>query len=39
MNTRVPGWRPDLTQLAQGRLFAKRLEPRPEADLRLVLER
>jgi outer membrane lipoprotein LolB len=37
--TRVPGWRPDLTQLGQGRLFAKRLEPRPEADLRLVLER
>jgi outer membrane lipoprotein LolB len=38
IDTRVPGWRPDLTQLAQGRLFAKRLEPRPEADLRLVLE-
>jgi outer membrane lipoprotein LolB len=37
--TQVPGWRPDLTQLGQGRLFAKRLEPRPEADLRLVLER
>lgn len=38
MNTRVPGWRPDLTQLGEGRLSAKRLEPRPEADLRLVLE-
>ena len=38
-DTRVPGWRADLTQLAQGRLAAKRLEPRPEADLRLVLER
>jgi outer membrane lipoprotein LolB len=37
--TQVPGWRPDLTQLGQGRLFAKRLEPRPEADLRLVFER
>jgi outer membrane lipoprotein LolB len=38
-NTQVPGWRPDLTQLEQGRLFAKRLEPLPVADLRLVLER
>jgi outer membrane lipoprotein LolB len=38
METRVPGWQADLTQLAQGRLSAKRLEPRPEADLRLVLE-
>jgi outer membrane lipoprotein LolB len=38
-DTRVPGWRADLTQLSQGRLAAKRLEPRPEADLRLVLER
>jgi outer membrane lipoprotein LolB len=37
--TRVPGWRTDLTQLHQGRLSAKRLEPRPETDLRLVLER
>ena len=38
-DTRVPGWRVDLTQLSQGRLAAKRMEPRPEADLRLVLER
>jgi outer membrane lipoprotein LolB len=39
IDARVPGWRPDLSQLAQGRLSAKRVEPRPEADLRLVLER
>jgi outer membrane lipoprotein LolB len=38
-DTRVPGWRTDLTQLSLGRLAAKRLEPRPEADLRLILER
>lgn len=38
-DTPVPGWRADLTQLAQGRLTAKRLEPPPEADLRVVLER
>jgi outer membrane lipoprotein LolB len=39
LDTRVPGWRADLSQLAQGRLSAKRLQPLPEADLRLVLER
>lgn len=37
--TPVAGWRADLSQLAQGRIAAKRLEPPPEADLRLVLER
>ena len=38
IDTPVPGWHADLSQLAQGRVAAKRLEPTPEADLRLVLE-
>jgi outer membrane lipoprotein LolB len=37
--TPVDGWRADLSQLAQGRISAKRLDPPPEADLRVVLER
>jgi outer membrane lipoprotein LolB len=37
--TPVPGWEPDLSQLAQGRLRARRTDPPPPADLRLVLER
>jgi outer membrane lipoprotein LolB len=37
--TPVAGWQADLSQLAQGRIAAKRVEPPPEADLRLVLER
>ena len=36
--TPVPGWEPDLSQLAQGRLRARRVDPPPVADLRLVLE-
>jgi outer membrane lipoprotein LolB len=39
IDTPVPGWRPDLSQLAQGRLAALRLDPPPEADLRVVFER
>jgi outer membrane lipoprotein LolB len=39
LDTPVAGWRADLSQLAQGRVAAKRLQPAPEADLRLVLER
>lgn len=39
VNTPVPGWQPDLSQLAQGRLRARRVEPPPAADLRLALER
>ena len=39
IDTRVAGWRADLSQLAQGRVAAKRLEPLPQADLRVVLER
>jgi outer membrane lipoprotein LolB len=38
IDTPVPGWHADLSQLAQGRVAAKRHEPTPEADLRLVLE-
>jgi outer membrane lipoprotein LolB len=36
--TPVAGWRADLSQLAQGRIAATRLEPPPQADLRLILE-
>ena len=36
---RVPGWRPDLSQVAAGRLQATRESPQPRADLRIVFER
>jgi outer membrane lipoprotein LolB len=36
---RVAGWRPDLQQVAQGRLRAVRESPQPGADLRIVFER
>jgi outer membrane lipoprotein LolB len=39
IDTPVPGWRPDLSQLAQGKLAALRVEPAPEADLRVILDR
>jgi outer membrane lipoprotein LolB len=39
IDTPAPGWRADLSQLAEGRVAAKRLEPPPQADLRVVLER
>lgn len=39
VDTPVPGWRADLSQLGQGRVAARRLQPPPEADLRVVLER
>jgi outer membrane lipoprotein LolB len=39
MDTPAAGWRADLSQLASGRVAAKRLQPPPEADLRVVLER
>lgn len=39
IQTEVAGWRADLSQLAQGRLAARRLQPVPAADLRVVLER
>jgi outer membrane lipoprotein LolB len=38
-DTPVPGWQADLAQLPQGRLSARRLDPLPPADLRVVLER
>jgi len=39
INTPVAGWQADLSLLAQGRLRARRLEPTPQADLRVVLDR
>ena len=36
--TAVPGWEPDLSQVAEGRLRARRTDPPPPADLRLVFE-
>jgi outer membrane lipoprotein LolB len=38
IDTPVPGWQVNLSQLADGRLSAKRYTPPPEADLRVVLE-
>jgi len=35
----APGWRADLSQLAEGRLRAERTDPLPRATLRLVLDR
>jgi outer membrane lipoprotein LolB len=35
----VPGWHADLSQLAQGRIFASRSEPPPQADLRVAIDR
>ena len=34
----VPGWEADLSQLGQGRLTARRLQPEPTSELRLILE-
>lgn len=36
--TPVAGWEADLSQLSAGRLRARRLEPPPQADLRIVLD-
>ena len=38
VNTPVPGWRADLSELGRGRLRAQRLPPAPGADLRIVLD-
>jgi outer membrane lipoprotein LolB len=38
-DTRVAGWEADLSQLDQGRVRARRLEPPPPAELRVVLDR
>jgi outer membrane lipoprotein LolB len=37
--TQAAGWSADLTELSAGRLQARRQEPQPTADLRLVLDR
>jgi outer membrane lipoprotein LolB len=37
--TPVEGWEPDVTQVAEGRLRARRTDPPPPADLRVVFER
>lgn len=37
--TPVPGWQPDLSQLAQGRISALRLQPPPQASLRVAIDR
>jgi outer membrane lipoprotein LolB len=34
----VPGWEADLSGAADGRISARRMEPPPKADLRIVLE-
>lgn len=39
VDTPVPGWQADLSQLAAGRLHAQRHDPPPQADLRVVLDR
>lgn len=38
-NTQVPGWEADLSQLAAGRLRARRTSPPPVADLRVALDK
>ena len=37
--TPIPGWEPDVSQVAEGRLRARRTEPTPPADLRVLFER
>jgi outer membrane lipoprotein LolB len=34
----VAGWHADLSQLPEGRLLARRTNPGPAAELRLILE-
>jgi outer membrane lipoprotein LolB len=36
--TAADGWQADLSQLAEGRLLARREQPAPAAELRLILE-
>lgn len=38
-STDVPGWDVDLSSIGDGRLRARRHDPAPEADLRVVLDR
>ena len=37
--TPAPGWEVDISQLAEGRIRARRNDPPPAADLRIVLEK
>ncbi|HKB55792.1 MAG TPA: outer membrane lipoprotein LolB [Ramlibacter sp.] len=37
--TAVPGWQPDLSQLARGRISAMRVAPPPPASLRVAIDR
>lgn len=37
--TPIDGWEPDVSQVAEGRLRARRTAPPPPADLRVVFER
>ena len=39
VNTPVPGWQADLSDLGRGRLSAKRTDPPPAADLRVAFDR
>lgn len=38
-NTPTPGWMADLSQQSSGRITAKRVNPAPQADLRIVLDK
>ena len=38
-NTTAPGWKVDLTQHALGRIVARRSDPKPEVELRLIIEK
>ncbi len=38
-NTATPGWDADLSQQSSGRITAKRVDPAPQADLRIVLDK
>jgi outer membrane lipoprotein LolB len=38
-DTKVPGWQADLSQVQQGRLMARRVDPAPVADLRVAFDR
>lgn len=38
-NTTAPGWQVDLTQHALGRIVARRSDPKPEVELRLIIEK
>ncbi len=39
VEAQAPGWHADLSRLSNGRLVARRFEPLPAAELRLVIER